>query len=105
MKAEQFEIAIPEENLDDLRARIDGTRWADDLGNDDWRYGVERRWLQEMVRYWRDDYDWRAQERELNRFPNYRVTLDGVPLHFVQARGLGEDRIPLLLIHGWPWTF
>jgi pimeloyl-ACP methyl ester carboxylesterase len=105
MKAEPFEIAIPEADLDDLRARLDATRWADDLGNDDWRYGVERRWLEEMVRYWRYDYDWRAQERELNRFPNYRVTLDGIPLHFVHARGEGENRIPLLLIHGWPWTF
>jgi microsomal epoxide hydrolase len=56
MKAEPFEIAIPDSELEDLRFRLNRTRWADDLCNADWRYGVERGWLVEMVRYWREDY-------------------------------------------------
>ncbi|MCK9564109.1 MAG: epoxide hydrolase [Bacteroidales bacterium] len=105
MSTEQFEIAIPQGDLDDLQSRLRQTRWADDLGNGDWRYGVERQWLEEMIRYWRDDYDWRQAEREINRLRHFRVTLDGVPLHFVHMRGKGPNPRPLLLLHGWPWTF
>lgn len=105
MKAEPFTVAIPDADLADLRARLDSTRWADDFGNGDWRYGVERGWLEEMIRYWRDEYDWRAQEREINRMAQFRVTIDGVPLHFVHIRGKGPNPIPLMLVHGWPWTF
>lgn len=105
MKAEPFTVAIPDEELADLRARLSTARWADDFGNADWRYGVERGWLEEMVRYWREDYDWRAQEREINRLSQFRVTVDGVPIHFVHVRGTGERPMPLLLLHGWPWTF
>jgi hypothetical protein len=63
MKPEPFQIAVPDAELDDLRSRLAHTRWADDLGNADWRYGVERDWLEDMVGYWHDQYDWRATER------------------------------------------
>jgi pimeloyl-ACP methyl ester carboxylesterase len=105
MRPERFEIAIPDAEVHDLRARLANTRWADDLGNSDWRYGVERGWLEDMVRYWHDEYDWRATERRLNQLGNFKVTIDGVPLHFVHMRGKGPDSMPLLLLHGWPWTF
>lgn len=105
MIAEPFAVAIPDEDLADLRARLSSVRWADDFGNADWRYGVERGWLEEMIRYWRDDYDWRAQERAINRLPQFRVAIDGVPIHFVHVRGKGSNPVPLLLLHGWPWTF
>lgn len=105
MIAEPFAVAIPDEDLADLRARLGSVRWADDFGNGDWRYGVERGWLEEMIRYWRDDYDWRAQERAINRLPQFRVAIDGVPIHFVHVRGGGTNPVPLLLLHGWPWTF
>jgi pimeloyl-ACP methyl ester carboxylesterase len=102
MRPEPFTVEIPEADLADMRARLASTRWAD---NADWRYGVERGWLEEMVRYWRDEYDWRAQEREINRLAQFRVEIDGVPLHFVHIKGKGTNPTPLILIHGWPWTF
>ncbi|ORA08349.1 epoxide hydrolase family protein [Mycobacterium arosiense] len=105
MSAEQFEVAVPEADLDDLRFRLANTRWADDVGNRDWRYGVQREWLEDMVRYWRTEYDWRAQERVINRLANFRVTIDEVPLHFVHMRSRNPNAVPLLLLHGWPWTF
>jgi len=105
MKAEPFEIAIPDETLEDLSAHLAQTRWADDLANEDWRYGVERGWLENMVRYWREDYDWRAVEAEINRQPQFKAMIDGVPIHFVHVRGKGPDPMPLMLLHGWPWTF
>ncbi len=103
--AEPFEIKVADEEIADLRSRLANTRWADDLGNADWRYGVERDWLQDMVRYWREDYDWRRTERRINRLSNFRVIIDAVPLHFVHMRGRGPKPMPLLLLHGWPWTF
>jgi pimeloyl-ACP methyl ester carboxylesterase len=105
MQVEPFAVAVPEAELADLRARLSTVRWADDWGNADWRYGVERGWLEEMIRYWRDNYDWRAKESEINRLPQFRVTIDGVPIHFLHVRGNGARPMPLLLLHGWPWTF
>jgi pimeloyl-ACP methyl ester carboxylesterase len=103
--ARPFTVEIGDERLGDLRARLRNTRWATDFGNDDWRYGVERGWLEGMVRYWAEEFDWRAQEAAINRFPQYRVEIDGIPLHFVHVRGRGPDPLPLILTHGWPWTF
>lgn len=103
--AKPFTIAVPEAELQELRTRLAQTRWADDLANDDWRYGVERGWLEEMVRYWREDYDWRAVEAEINRVPQFKAEIEGVPIHFAHIRGKGPDPTPLLLVHGWPWTF
>lgn len=88
-----------------MQRRLRATRWAEDFGNDDWRYGVERGWLAEMVSYWSDEFDWRAQEATINRLPHYRTEIDGVPIHFVHVRGGGPDPVPLVLTHGWPWTF
>jgi hypothetical protein len=70
VKITPFSINIPETDLQDLRKRLRATRWADDFGNADWRYGVERGWLRDMVNYWADQYDWRAQEAALKRFPH-----------------------------------
>lgn len=105
MEVEPFTIAVSDADLEDMRLRLRRTRWADDFGNADWRYGVERSWLEGMVGYWRDDYDWRAAEREMNRLSHFKVTIDGLPLHFVHVRGRGPNPVPLLLVHGWPWTF
>jgi pimeloyl-ACP methyl ester carboxylesterase len=102
---ERFEISVPDEALADLRARIVATRWPDDFANETWRYGANRGWLQDTVAYWADGYDWRAVERALNRFEHWRVVLDDVPVHYVLRRGVGADPCPLVLTHGWPWTF
>lgn len=95
-------VEIAERELEELRARLRATRLADDFGNDDWRYGVERGWLEGMLRYWADDYDWRAQEAAINRHAQHVVELDGIPVHYMHVPGDGP---PLLLTHGWPWTF
>lgn len=96
---------MPEESLRDLRRRLAATAWPADFGNRDWRYGVERGWLERMIDYWCDGFDWRAQEAAINRLAQYRVMIDGIPIHFVHVRGRGPDPQPLVLTHGWPWTF
>ena len=100
-----FKVAIPDADLQDMLARIRNTRWAPDFGNADWNYGVERGWLQELVQYWSEKFDWREQERQINTFPQFKVEIDGIPIHFIHVRGKGNSPKPLILSHGWPWTF
>ena len=100
-----FKVAIPGADLQDMLARIRNTRWAPDFGNADWNYGVERGWLQELVQYWSEKFDWREQERQINAFPQFKVEIDGIPIHFIHVRGKGNSPKPLILSHGWPWTF
>ncbi|TYB56537.1 epoxide hydrolase 1 [Nonomuraea sp. PA05] len=102
---EPVPLHVPDETLDDLRRRLKATRWPLDAGNEDGRYGVRRAYLEELVAYWADGYDWRAAERAINRYEHYRVDVGGVPLHFMRRPGAGPDPVPLILSHGWPWTF
>ncbi|HEY0479510.1 MAG TPA: alpha/beta fold hydrolase [Kofleriaceae bacterium] len=105
MQAEPFHIAIPQADLDDLQRRLAHARWSPELDNDDWRYGTSGRYLRELVDYWQTGFDWRAQERAMNQLPQFRASIDGTPIHFVHRRGRGPAPMPLLLGHGWPWTF
>ena len=100
-----FEVSVPDATLDDLRTRLARTRWADDFANETWSFGVERGYLTELTDYWRDGFDWRAQEAAMNAFSHWTVDVDGVPLHFLREPGRGPDPLPLVLTHGWPWTF
>ena len=100
-----FTIAIAQERLNDLAERLARTRWPIDYANGDWGYGANLDYLKELLKYWRTAYDWRRHEREINHFNHYRTVIDGVPIHFIHDRGKGPDPIPLILSHGWPWTF
>jgi pimeloyl-ACP methyl ester carboxylesterase len=102
---ERFTIDVPGAVLADLRDRLRRTRWPQDPGNDDWRYGASRTYLEPLLRYWLEQYDWRAQEAAMNRFEHFRITIDDVPVHYLRRRGSGPDPVPLVLTHGWPWTF
>lgn len=104
-RAVPYAIDVPQADIDDLRHRLSRTRWPDDVGNAAWVYGVERGWLAEMARYWADGYDWRRHETAMNVHPHFRAEIDGVPIHFVHVRGAGPAPMPLVLTHGWPWTF
>jgi microsomal epoxide hydrolase len=77
-------IHVPDEVLADLRRRLELTRWPDDAGNQDWYYGVHRAYLQQLVDYWRTDYDWRKSEARINAYEHYRVEVEGVPVHFMR---------------------
>jgi microsomal epoxide hydrolase len=98
-------IEVPDDVLTDLRARLALTRWPVDAGNEDRYYGVNREYLQQLVEYWRDGYDWRAAEVAMNAYEHYRTEVDGVPVHFMRRPGVGTNPTPLILTHGWPWTF
>jgi pimeloyl-ACP methyl ester carboxylesterase len=100
-----FRIDIPQADLDDLRERLARTRWAEQLPGDPWTKGVPVDHLRELAEYWRDGFDWRAQEKLLNSYPHYVTEIDGQTIHFLHVRSPEPDAFPLVLTHGWPGSF
>lgn len=105
MSKQVFEIFISDDVLADLHERLVKVRWPGDFANSDWQFGTNRRYLEELVGYWREDYEWREHEAAINAFSNYETEIQGIPIHFIQEPGQGPAPIPLILNHGWPWTF
>ena len=108
MALQPFKIRVPDDVLDDLRARLARVRWPDEVPDGGWRYGTDLTYMKELCAYWLDQYDWRAHEAKLNALPQFRTPVGGIDVHFVQVRGVGPKAFPLLLSHGWPgsvWEF
>jgi epoxide hydrolase len=99
---EAFRLDVPETELADLRARLDLVRWPDQLPGTGWEYGVPLDHLQELVEYWRHEYDWRRAEARLNEWPQFTTTIDGANVHFAHVRSPEPDATPLIITHGWP---
>ncbi len=100
--ATEFQIEIPSEQIDDLRRRIEATRWPSKELVEDRSQGVQLTTLQELARYWATDYDWRTAEAKLNALPQFTTEIDGVEIHFIHVRSKHEDALPLIMTHGWP---
>src|SRR5215208_914107 len=96
-----FRIDVPEEELVDLRQRIAATRWPDQETVSDGSQGAQLANLQELVRYWGDEYDWRKAEAKLNALPQFSTEIDGLDIHFIRVPSRHEDALPLLMTHGW----
>jgi pimeloyl-ACP methyl ester carboxylesterase len=97
-----FHLEIPEERLDDLRRRIEATRWPTKELVSDRSQGVQLATLQELARYWTTDYDWREAESKLNALPQFTTEIDGVDIHFIHVKSRHENALPLIMTHGWP---
>ena len=105
MDIQRFAVNIPEEVLADLQRRLEHTRWPDEVEGSEWGYGANLAYMQELVNYWRTRFDWRAQERVINSFANFRAEVEGLGIHFIHERGKGPEPMPLILTHGWPSSF
>ncbi len=97
-----FKIEVPEATLNDLRNRLAGTRWPDELPGVGWDYGTPLGYLRELVEYWRTVYDWREHESRLNELPQFTTAIDGANVHFIHVRSPEPDALPLIITHGWP---
>lgn len=97
-----FRIAVPDAVLDDLQARLARTRFPDQIPDTGWSLGTDGAYLRELVAYWQDGYDWRAEEAKLNAWDHFTTEIDGQNLHFLHARSKHEDAFPLVITHGWP---
>ena len=101
---EPFEFRVSDDELVDLRRRLSSVRWPGDSPGAAWSYGTDRAFLEQLVVYWRDQYDWRVHEAELNAFDHYTTTIEGQHIHFIHQQGRGTSPMPLVLTHGWPGT-
>ena len=97
-----FQIAISDEELEDLQQRLSLTRLPDQLNNISWEYGTDLSYMRELLGYWQDGFDWREQERQLNQFDQFTTEVDGLSMHFIHQRSNNSDAIPLMIVHGWP---
>ncbi len=97
-----FHFTVEEEALDDLRQRINATRWPSKELVADASQGVQLATLQALTRYWGTDYDWRKVETKLNALPNFITQIDGLDIHFIHVRSRHENALPLIITHGWP---
>src|SRR5215813_12516717 len=97
-----FKIHVPDDVLQDLKARLAKTRFPNEIPGTNWDYGTDLTYLKSLVAYWRDRFDWRAQERKLNEFDQYKTTIDGIEIHFIHQKSKVPNAFPLAVTHGWP---
>jgi pimeloyl-ACP methyl ester carboxylesterase len=97
-----FRLHVSDETLQDLRERLMRVRWPDEPPAPPWSTGSSVAYMRDLVSYWSDGFDWRAQEAALNSFRQFKVPLEGIDLHFIHEEGKGPNPMPLLLSHGWP---
>ncbi len=97
-----FKIEVSDEALNDLQQRLALTRLPDQLNGVSWEYGSDLEYMKEVIRYWQQDFNWRAQEAQLNQFDHFKTYVDDLEMHFIHQRSENPDAIPLLLVHGWP---
>jgi pimeloyl-ACP methyl ester carboxylesterase len=102
LSPEPFQLSIPETALADLKARLAMTRFPDQAPDGPWAYGTDLEYMRSLVGYWKDRFDWRAQEAALNAYPQFKVKLHGIDVHYLHVPGQGPSPMPLLLMHGWP---
>ncbi|MEM6430876.1 MAG: epoxide hydrolase family protein [Deinococcota bacterium] len=104
---ETFEISITQAVLDDLETRLDQTRYPDQITGAGWQYGMKLEYLQSLLTYWQNEFDWRAQEARLNSFNHFLAEVDDTRVHFIYERGEqgNNDILPVLVLHGWPSSF
>ncbi|MDY9926924.1 epoxide hydrolase [Methanosarcina sp.] len=105
MVKKPFTINIPRRQLADLKYRLKATRWPDEVRGAGWDYGANLDYMKELVDYWQHKYDWRIEEKKLNRFDQFTAHIDGMDVHFVHEHGKGPNPTPIILTHGWPGSF
>jgi epoxide hydrolase len=99
---EPFHVDVPSEVIGDLRARLSATRWPAGVADSG---GIPLSEMREIARYWRSEFDWRAQEHAINRVPHFRAVSGGLRLHYIHIKASRPGGMPLLLLHGWPGSF
>lgn len=97
-----FKVRVPQSVLDDLKTRLARTRFPDEINGAGWDYGANLEYMKDLVNYWRNEFNWREQERRLNEFDHYITNIDGLDIHFIHQRSPVPDATPLIITHGWP---
>jgi len=103
MTSRPYKLQVAQSQIDDLHRRLQTVRLPDEpIGIDPWESGTSLTWIRRLTAYWRDSFDWRAQEARLNSWPQYTVDIGPNTIHYLHVHGYGPNPMPLLLLHGWP---
>ncbi|MCF0072917.1 epoxide hydrolase [Dyadobacter sp. CY261] len=102
---EVFKVSVSQQVLDELKSRLQNTRWPGEADGSGWHFGTSETYLKELLHYWLHTYDWRKQEASLNEYPQYIANVHGVKVHFQYITGKGKNSKPLILTHGWPDSY
>ncbi len=105
MAIQRFQINVSEDLLQDLNYRLSHARFSKQLFDTGWERGTDPLFLESLISYWREQYDWRKQESQLNQFHQYICHLEDMDIHFVHEKGKGPNPIPIILTHGWPDSY
>ncbi|MAG98278.1 MAG: alpha/beta fold hydrolase [Alphaproteobacteria bacterium] len=97
-----YSIAVPDQVLERIRARVADYQWHEMPDDGGWAYGANLDYMRELCAYWLEEFDWRAQETALNRLPQFTAKVDGLDIHFIHEKGSGPAPMPLVISHGWP---
>ena len=97
-----FNLDIPESEIDELKVRLNHARWPDSETVDDWTQGVPIEYHREFCEYWANDYNWHDTQDRLNKYPQYKTTIDDLDIHFLHLRSSHKDATPIIITHGWP---
>ena len=97
-----FKLKVSNEDLEDLNRRLNNTRLPDQPPIEAWKTGTDITWFKKLLNYWKNDYDWKKSEEELNTFDQFKININDIDVHFIKSEGKGKNNIPLLLLHGWP---
>jgi len=101
----EFKVSVSQQVLDDLKNRLQNTRWPGEAQGSGWNFGTSESYLKDLVGYWSTQYDWRKHESFLNKYPQYIAEVNGVKIHFQYIKGKGKNAKPLILTHGWPDSY
>lgn len=101
----KIEIQIEQKYLDDLKSKLLLTRWPDEIEGSGWNYGASLGYMKELSDYWITYFNWRKTESEINNYGNYIAVIDGYKIHYLHIKGKGEKPFPLIITHGWPYSF
>src|SRR5208337_1888031 len=102
---QKFEVHIAQHVLDEVTVKLQHTRWPDEITNSGWQYGADLAYMKELTDYWINRFDWRKTEQAINSYDNFTAHISGYDIHFMYCKGNGPSSIPLLITHGWPYSF
>jgi len=97
-----FTIKISEDQITDLRNRVNNTRWVEEECVNDWSQGIPLTYVREVADYWANQYDWRKSEKYLNTFDHYQTNINDLDIHFIHQKSPHQNAYPLVITHGWP---
>ena len=97
-----FKVQISEENLNNIYSKVKNYQWHEMPNDGGWNYGTNLDYMRDFCKYWITEFNWKKVEEKINKFKNFKSTIDGVDLHFIHEKGSGNNPTPLILSHGWP---